>query len=245
MKITFCKIILILILLVYFTGKAKANEIESDFEYYNISYDFLNSNEYYVTYKFKPSEHSLGKYYLDDENVYFDTIEHNIDDFEQNESANDLYVDMSFNLSESREYFIRYKGFFNGKKIKKNGLSVKIFSRYKSNNYFDNSNKASISSFELRIENPEKIDLTKDKIQGVNNMNLKEEEGLFVFTAGDKYEKSNYKNITIYKEIVFKSDIEHQKKVREIIYIALVLIFVIAFAIVYNKKIKEQIEGVK
>ena len=229
-------IVILLISLLCFDNIVKATETKSDFEYYNVSYDFLNDNEYYVTYKFKPNEEKFAthsNYYFSDENVYLDTIEHNVNDYHLVNTVIENYADMRFSLNESKEYYLKYKAFLNGKGTNINGICLKSISKNKmKKNPCDDSDAVSVYSFELNIYHPENINFNKDKINGISNLILMDEGESFKFLAGEEYEKNNYYDVTIYKNLILKSDVDHEKKIIQTLKIGLPSIIFIVFAIV-------------
>ena len=101
-------IIVIFIFSFFFITSVKAIENNSEFEYLKITYDF-DDDYYYVTYTFKPSDYGLRKYYLKVNNIYLDSIEHNINNFNLFNTAVENYADINFTLDESKEYYIKYK----------------------------------------------------------------------------------------------------------------------------------------
>ena len=211
-------IIIIVMLLVCLSVNVKAEEIDSDFEYYNITYEFLNSNEYYVTYRFKLRESSFyDKYYFMDKNVYLDTIENNLEKYQLAYSAVSNLADIRFELNGNKEYYLKYKGFLQSKENKIYGICIKTISNIHKKDSCDNSYAVSVYSFELNISNPEKINLTKDKIVGKDNLICMEEGESFQFVGGEKYEKDRYYNVTLYKELIFKSELDKQKELRDFI----------------------------
>ena len=240
MKKIFFIVITLLICLNIFTINVKATESKSDFEFYNITYDFLNSNEYYVTYKFKPIIESINfYYYLSDENVYLDSIEHNIDDFKQDTYKEDG-VHFKFLLNENKEYYLKYKGYLNGKTNKINGICIKTLSKYGHRNTCDHKNAATVDSFELRIYHPEKIKLTKDKIENIGNLIIEKDDEYYLLLGGKKYNKEYYYTVTIFKEIILKSDLEHEKIFNYFFYpllgIQLIIIVIVIIISISNRQ---------
>jgi hypothetical protein len=234
--------IIIFVSLFCFTNNIKAIELESDLEYYNISYDFINDNEYYVTYNFKTGQDSHMYYYLLDDNVYLDTIEHNIDELELNNSSNYDMASMKFLLNKNKEYYIKYKGYFYGNGGNNYGICIKSLSKgTKKKNTCDNSYAASVYSFELQIHHPENIELNNDKINGLDNYIIEEEGETYLLLAGRKYERDRYYDATIYKKLILKSDIDREKLIKKILfYIVLFLLVVIITLFIYHDNKKKQ-----
>ena len=232
-KYFFAMIVFILSFFFLFTS-VKALENNSDFEYLRVSYDF-DDDAYYVTYTFKPSEYGLRNYYFNLMNIYTDSIEHNVSDFELQSTAIKNSADIIFSLNESKEYYIKFKGVF-----PEYSISFEPFLRYKPSNVFDKSSAPSVDYFELKIEHPEKIDLTLDKIQGVDDFILEKGEGTFIFLAGDRYEVSNYYDVTMYRKIVLLSEeIEQDEKKHFIYFILLITLVTIYVCFVLKEKIMD------
>lgn len=221
------------------TSSVKAMEINSDFEYLNVTYDFAD-DVYYATYTFKPNETGLVKYYFRVEDIYLDTIEHNISNLEINDTSTENLADISFYLEESKEYYIKYKGI-----LPEYAISFEPFLKQKPRNKYDKSSAPSAYFFQIRIDHPEKINLTKDKISGIDKFDFKKENGSLIFTAGDSYEVSNYYNVVIFRKLIFLSEKQRQEKIIYIIstlalvIIALLTIIGVIYSFKYLKKSKE------
>ncbi len=224
-------VFIVFVCLFLFCNNVKATEMMSDFEYYNISYDFLNSKEYYVTYTFKPNENNpIKDYYFYDDDVYLDTIETNVEIYELKKTIIDNRADIKLTLDENREYYLKYKGFFaNGK----NGMEIKTLSKLPKKNYFDEDNYVSVYSFELDIYHPEMIELNKDKIIGMDNLVLNNEGESFQFYGGDKYEKNKYYRVSIYKTLITKSEVDRSKIIKKIVD-AILLCIIVLVCVVFS-----------
>jgi len=232
-------ILMLFVCIFYLNTNVNATEINSDFEYYNITYDFLNDNEYYVTYTFKPNKTIHSKIYFGDEYVYLDTIEHNLDDFELVNTAIKNYADIRFSLNENKEYYLKYKGSFKGSFGTLYGICLKSISMIPKKNVCDNSTSLSVYSFKLNINHPENIKLSKDKINGIDNLILVKDEDSFSFIAGEKYEKNRYYDVTIFKKFISKSDIENYKKNLNYKINLFVIAFIIVLVVIINKIVKK------
>lgn len=237
MKKYICIIFILLVCLM--CCSVNAEDMKSEFEYYNITYDFLNSNEYYITYKFKPYN-GVYSYYFEDDFVYLDTIETNLDDLESPTGYNDNYLKLMFSLNESKEYYIKYKGYIKDKKGEKYLLDIKPILKSSPRYIGDTSSAVSVYSFELRLYHPEKMEITKDKILNDGNLIFEKDDNPFILLGGEKYEKEKYYNVTIAKKLLLKSDEDRIELYKNIILCILPVIIICIYGFIYkNKMIKK------
>jgi hypothetical protein len=188
------KLLYLILIIISFTG-IKVKAYENDLEYLEITYEFIDENNYYVTYKFKPKEIRLdGKYYLDSNHMYSTSISHNVENFilENKDGLLDYKAfKMTFNLNEKIDYYIKYKGFIKDK-------NDALF-QFKINPIYYYLDYLRTDSFKLTIVNPYYIGLTRDKVYFADNYLFVKDNNKFIFSAlDDDGSLNNYKEIVFY-----------------------------------------------
>lgn len=231
--------LLIVVCFISLNSIVNAEEVildETDLEYYHVTYEFINSNDYYVTYKFKPKNHALDRQlFISDNVVTRGSVEHNVD--EPIISFSD-YVDsfeMSFRLTEIKEYYIRYKASIKGEMTTNYALGVNPICIERGRYVGDYSGALEIDSLKVEIVNPEEVKLTEDSFYNISDLVLIKDNGIFILegnindgTLSNYYYNSRF---TVY---------EDDYSINSIIIIcfaSLCIAIAVALIIVYRKKI--------
>ena len=198
----------IILFLLSFNQVKAYDDYDESFEYLYITYDFINSNEYYLTYRFKPIHISENKYYLRDDFIYVDSVEHNIEMFELRDSKYvSNYAEMFFYLDEDKEYYIKYKGFLSSRNGTQYSICINPILDKVPSYALDKSNAVDVSKFSLTVNNPDNINLTKDRFFNISNFRLYEEGHSLVLEGGFNLEDTNR-----YYNVCFKAmDKDEQK----------------------------------
>ena len=182
-------------------------EYEVDFEYIHVTYEFINSSEYYLTYEFKPKELDKDqKYIIRRINVKPDAVEHNLNNIEIAKDIGTISYNITFSLDEDKEYYIKYKEHIsNGTKTgyNNNGLVVLCYNEIRKLY----GEIAHIDSFKFSVINSKKLKLKESlKKEDFNNRSI---DNLRFVESGENFTleaSKDYENIEKYYDTCFSLD---------------------------------------